>query len=492
MEVMEIVDNEPTAARAFQCDWEGCGKGFNRKSDLQRHYRIHTNERPYKCHHQDCGKSFIQRSALTVHTRTHTGEKPHHCKHQGCGKRFSDSSSLARHRRIHTGKRPYRCDHQGCSKSFCRKTTMVKHWKRTHQRGPHSPELDDMISDGGSESSPPTPESHNAMPWQPHHGPIMGGHPGQQLQRAASFADFGQHMNNYSLQQQYNAHRHSLSSSGGGAEYHGAPSLGHTAQQQHPGVQILQRPGSIPHHNYFVPDQNNPGVATMNTNQHPASQHPQYHPQVPRQGVERLPLEIPSYPNAPDLASSIPNSSPDSYSAASGRSPSAQDAGFYTHVPPGQTAAYALHTTSPVAQQGAQMMAFQGQLPPNQAAAVAAAAQVMTHTASVQPVQQHQQQQGHGAPQQQSPEQYHPHHHHHHQQAQQQQPQQPQVEQQQQGQPQQQQQWYDSAQYQPPVEVATIGSLPPFGSGGIYDPWAPKLDFDDPTMQMPSARIESM
>ncbi|KAL2145218.1 hypothetical protein VTI28DRAFT_7727 [Corynascus sepedonium] len=492
MEVMEIVDNEPTAARAFQCDWEGCGKGFNRKSDLQRHYRIHTNERPYKCHHQDCGKSFIQRSALTVHTRTHTGEKPHHCKHQGCGKRFSDSSSLARHRRIHTGKRPYRCDHHGCSKSFCRKTTMVKHWKRTHQRGPHSPELDDMISDGGSESSPPTPESHNAMPWQPHHGAIMGGHPGQQLQRAASFADFGQHMNNYSLQQQYNAHRHSLSSSGGGAEYHGAPSLGHTTQQQHPGVQILQRPGSIPHHNYFVPDQNNPGVATMNTNQHPASQHPQYHPQVPRQGVERLPLEIPSYPNAPDLASSIPNSSPDSYSAASGRSPSAQDAGFYTHVPPGQTAAYALHTTSPVAQQGAQMMAFQGQLPPSQAAAVAAAAQVMTHTASVQPVQQHQQQQGHGAPQQQSPEQYHPHHHH--QQAQQQQPQQPQVEQQQhqQGQPQQQQQWYDSAQYQPPVEVATIGSLPPFGSGGIYDPWAPKLDFDDPTMQMPSARIESM
>lgn len=26
MEVIEIVENEPTTARAFQCDWETCGK----------------------------------------------------------------------------------------------------------------------------------------------------------------------------------------------------------------------------------------------------------------------------------------------------------------------------------------------------------------------------------------------------------------------------------------------------------------------------------
>lgn len=49
--------------------------------------------------------------------------------------------------------------------------------------------------------------------------------------------------------------------------------------------------------------------------------------------------------------------------------------------------------------------------------------------------------------------------------------------------------WY---QYQPPVEVATIGQLPPFGSG-VYDLYGgPKLEFDDPTMQLPSTRIETM
>lgn len=174
MEIHELIIDERHAPKQFPCDWPDCNKKFNRKSDLQRHHRIHTNTRPYACTFAGCKKSFIQRSALTVHIRTHTGEKPHQCEFIGCGKCFSDSSSLARHRRIHTGRRPYLCGANRCGKSFCRKTTLIKHARRAHGIGQNLDVSDDESENDDSttiERSHPKTGSQTRAEVLRNHGP---------------------------------------------------------------------------------------------------------------------------------------------------------------------------------------------------------------------------------------------------------------------------------------------------------------------------------
>lgn len=413
MDVLELVENEPNA-RPFQCDWQTCNKSFNRKSDLQRHYRIHTNERPYSCMTPGCGKSFIQRSALTVHIRTHTGEKPHQCQHIGCGKRFSDSSSLARHRRIHTGKRPYKCAHEGCLKSFCRKTTMVKHQRRSHQRGIHSSELDDgETSESDSGDSPSTPQHSGPIHWPQtvalqHNSAMPQGH---HMHRAHSFADFGQQVESFGMPQPPYGHSHRHSVSGGPQNF--------PAQIQEHLNPMTQRPPSLPtHSSFYVPELNNPGVATLNTNP------PQiYH--VPRLQIETHQQKI-------------LQSSPSNYSSASSGSPIiAPRDRYYAHQP-----AYSSETTSPADQHQ-------------------------------QPIIQYQQLPQHLPPQQ---------------------PPTPVQEQYQPPAPVQDGQWYENVPYQSPVGVLPIHQIQAFPQPQIYSQWMQqKLDtFDDPSLQMPSARLETL
>jgi hypothetical protein len=215
--------------------------------------------------------------------------------------------------------------------SFCRKTTMVKHQRRSHQRGIHSSELDDgETSDSDSGESPSTPQHSSQMQW-PQQIPAHVMPHGHQMHRAHSFADFGHHqIEGYGIQQAY-GHRHSISS--GAAQFTTSiPEQGH----QNP---MLHRAPSLPaHSSYYVPEQNNPGVATLNTNPTPIQTY-----QIPRQ-IERR---------------EVLHSSPSSYSSASRASPVSQEQ-FYTHHP-AQAATYALQNSSPIEQQP--MIQYQQQLP---------------------------------------------------------------------------------------------------------------------------------
>ncbi|XP_023803541.1 endothelial zinc finger protein induced by tumor necrosis factor alpha-like [Cyanistes caeruleus] len=74
----------------------GCSEQLH-SAGIQRHQRIHTDERPFRC--PDCRKGFKRNSALITHRRIHTGERPYGCPQ--CGKSFSDRSNLARHQRRH-------------------------------------------------------------------------------------------------------------------------------------------------------------------------------------------------------------------------------------------------------------------------------------------------------------------------------------------------------------------------------------------------------
>ncbi|KAJ3455734.1 hypothetical protein MRS44_017216 [Fusarium solani] len=341
-------------------------QSFNRKSDLQRHYRIHTNERPYACTIPGCGKSFIQRSALTVHVRTHTGEKPHQCQYIGCGKRFSDSSSLARHRRIHTGERPYKCGHNDCLKS--------------------------------------------------------------------SYPDFGQQMHDYPLQhhQQY-VGRQTIRSNVP-PKFHS-----HTVGEQQVGMHMIHRTASIPRQARYVTDQRNTGIATMTTN--PVSS--QY--QLAQQQVERSPIEMP-YSTLGMAAKPFIQSSPSSFSAASVQSTLMQDSGFY---PPQQQhpPSYTIQAASPV--DSHQRLPTYPQ-PMHQA--MSQAQRTVTAQARQQsPV---------------SATNYYP-------------------------QPTCQPQEEHWPRYQPPTKVTTIGQLPAYGTA-VYDFCGPKIEFDDPTMQLPSSRLKTI
>ncbi|XP_036368103.1 PR domain zinc finger protein 12-like [Octopus sinensis] len=83
----------PTLGTRLHCVL--CRRGFNSRSNLRSHMRIHTLEKPFVC--KFCNRSFSQSSTLRNHTRLHTGEKPYRCT--VCQSSYSQLAGLRAHQR---------------------------------------------------------------------------------------------------------------------------------------------------------------------------------------------------------------------------------------------------------------------------------------------------------------------------------------------------------------------------------------------------------
>ncbi|XP_074473838.1 PR domain zinc finger protein 12 [Sebastes fasciatus] len=124
----------PTTASRMRCVI--CHRGFNSRSNLRSHMRIHTLDKPFVC--------------------------------RFCNRRFSQSSTLRNHVRLHTGERPYKC--HVCQSAYSQLAGLRAHQKSArHRPAAHAAEA-------ASKVSPPPPPQMTAMTHQHHQMPTMVHH----------------------------------------------------------------------------------------------------------------------------------------------------------------------------------------------------------------------------------------------------------------------------------------------------------------------------
>ncbi|EPX73758.1 transcription factor zf-C2H2 type [Schizosaccharomyces octosporus yFS286] len=71
----------------------------NTRKSNQQSAAISSSTVRYRC--TECLQGFSRPSSLKIHTYSHTGERPFVCDYVGCGKAFNVRSNMRRHQRIH-------------------------------------------------------------------------------------------------------------------------------------------------------------------------------------------------------------------------------------------------------------------------------------------------------------------------------------------------------------------------------------------------------
>ena len=128
---------------------------------------------------------------------------------------------------------------------------MVRHQKTSHERRSHSMQPHDNCTSESDYSSPRSPQD-SGIPWP---AQLPGGQDSHQFHdiQSSSISFDGLDMHS-----PYN-HSHAIPA----ATSHAFP--GQSMPQQHPSIVLHQGSMSMPGRPFFEPEQNNPGVATMNT-----------------------------------------------------------------------------------------------------------------------------------------------------------------------------------------------------------------------------------
>ncbi|CAB4481698.1 unnamed protein product [Rhizophagus irregularis] len=89
-------ENDDESEKKYNCP--ECGRGFNRKFNMQTHRSTHDPNRvkPFACEHPNCGSRFTRKHDLKRHINgIHKGEKVHECN--VCRKPFSRKDAWKRH-----------------------------------------------------------------------------------------------------------------------------------------------------------------------------------------------------------------------------------------------------------------------------------------------------------------------------------------------------------------------------------------------------------